>query len=191
MARTKRISDEAVLDGALKVMLRGGPADFTLSAVAAETGLAPATLLQRFGDKQTLIVRALGRDNGEFARLIAEAPPVVGREAVLDLFWLLTPDMDDPAVLADQILWLREDFRNADLAALSQDRFRMLRAAIAARLPPLSVSPETGARLLEAQWQGAVNQWGFFHEGKLGDYVARCLNDWFDLAEGRSRPDAG
>ncbi len=188
MARTKRISDETVLDGALRVMMRGGPADFTLAAVAAETGLAPATLLQRFGDKQTLIVRTLSRDNGEFARLIAEAPPIVGRDSVLDLFWLLTPDMDDPSVLADQILWLREDFRNAELAALSQDRFRLLRTAIAARLPPLSVPAETAARLLEAQWQGAVNQWGFFREGKLGDYVARSLNDWFDLAEGRPSP---
>lgn len=184
MSRTKKISDDAALDGALKVMFRSGPADFTLAAVAAEIGLSPATLLQRFGDKHTLIVRAIGRDNGEFARLIAEAPQLTGREAVLDLFWLLTPDIDDPAVLADQLLWLREDFRNPSLRNLAQARLKMLRAAIAARLPPLPIEAETAARLLEAQWQGAMTQWGVFHEGHLADYVARCLNDWFDLAEG-------
>ncbi len=186
MSRTKKISDDEALDGALKAMFRSGPAEFTLSAVAAEIGLSPATLLQRFGDKQTLVVRAIGRDNGEFARMIAEAPPLTGREAVLDLFWLLTPDIDDPAVLADKVLWLREDFRNAALRDLAQGRLRMLRAAIAARLPPLSIGAETAARLLEAQWQGAMTQWGVFHEGRLVDYVARCLNDWFDLAEGQS-----
>jgi len=188
MSRTKKISDEAVLDGALRVMYRAGPEAFTLAAVATETGLAPATLLQRFGDKQGLIDRAIGRDNGEFARLISEAPEATGRDAVLDLFWLLTPDIDDPRVLADQLLWLREDFRNAELGALAQARFNLLRAAIARRLPPLSISPAAAARLLEAQWQGALNQWSFFHEGRLIDYVARCLNDWFDLVEGEHRP---
>jgi AcrR family transcriptional regulator len=183
MPRPKRISDDDVLDGALKVMFRGGPADFTLAAVAAEVGIAPATLLQRFGDKQGLIVRTLARDNGEFARLLDQAPRARSREAVLDLFWLLSPDGDDPVALADQLLWLREDFRDPELNALSRERFRMLRAAIAERLPPLRVDPEVGARLLEAQWQGALNQWGFFQEGRLVDYVARCLGEWFDLAE--------
>ncbi len=188
MSRTKKISDEAVLDGALRVMYRAGPEAFTLAAVATETGLAPATLLQRFGDKQGLVVRAIGRDNGEFARMIGEAPAAVGRDAVLDLFWLLTPDIDDPKALADRLLWLREDFRNAELGALARARFDLLRAAIARRLPPLALAPSVAARLLEAQWQGAVNQWSFFHEGRLLDYVARCLNEWFDLAEGARSP---
>ncbi len=61
--------------------------------------------------------------------------------------------------------------------------FTALRAAVAARLPPLRVAPDTAARLLEAQWQGAMNQWGFFQEGRLPDYVARALNEWFDAME--------
>ena len=40
--------------------------------------------------------------------------------------------------------------------------------------------------MLEGQWQGALNQWGFFQEGRLGDYVAASLNAWFDLAEAGS-----
>jgi AcrR family transcriptional regulator len=187
MPRRKRISDEEVLDGTLRVMFRAGPGEFTLAAAAAEAGIAPATLLQRFGDKQSLIVRAIARDNAGFERVLEVAPAARSREAVLDLFWLLTPDIDDPAALADQLLWLREDFRTPELNALAQRRFRLLRAAVAERLPPLSVSPETGARLLEAQWQGALNQWGFFHQGRLVDYVARCLTEWFDLAEAPAR----
>ena len=51
----------------------------------------------------------------------------------------------------------------------------MLREAVAARLPPLPISPELAARLIEPQWQGALNQWGFFREGPLPDFVAASL----------------
>ncbi len=182
MARPRRITDEAVLAGALKVMFRTGPAELTLSAVAAEVGIAPPTLVQRFGDKRGLILRALAQDNDEFAAVIAEAPRTRGRAGVIDLLLLLTPDIQDPAVLAAGLLWLREDFRDAELNALARERWRMLRAAVAERLPPLPISPEMAARLIEAQWQGAFNQWGFFREGRLPDFVAASLQAWFDLA---------
>jgi AcrR family transcriptional regulator len=184
MARSRRISDEAALAGALRVMFRKGPAEFTLAAVAAEVGIAPPTLVQRFGDKRGLILRALAQDNGEFAAAIAEAPRSHGRAAVIDLFRLLTPDIDDPDVLATGLLWLREDFRDPDLNALARERWRMLREAVAERLPPLPIPPELATRLIEAQWQGAFNQWGFFREGRLPDFVTDSLGAWFDLAEG-------
>lgn len=187
MPRPRRISDEAVLDGALKVMFRTGPAEFTLAAVAAEVGIAPSTLLQRFGDKRGLILRALTQDNTEFAALIAGTPAGRGRAAVLELFRRLTPDFEDPDLLVTGLLWLREDFRDPTLNALARERWRMLREAVAERLPPLPLAPELAARLIEAQWQGAFNQWGFFREGRLPDFVATSLEAWFDLAEGGGR----
>jgi AcrR family transcriptional regulator len=183
MPRPKRISDEAVLDAAIRVMLRTGPADFTLAEAGREAGVSPATLLQRFGDKQTLIVRALARDVEGFIERLDQAPEAPGREAVLDLFWLITPDTDDAEAFADQLPWLREDFRNPELNRLSRRMFTALRAAVASRLPPLPVAPEIAARLLEAQWQGAMNQWGLFQEGRLADYVSTALNEWFDAME--------
>jgi len=189
MARPRRISNEAVLAGALRVMFRSGPAEFTLAAVAAEVGIAPPTLVQRFGDKRGLILRALAQDNGEFAAAVAEAPRSRGRASVIGLFRLLTPDIQDPDVLATGLLWLREDFRDPGLNALARERWRMLREAVAERLPPLPISPELAARLIEAQWQGAFNQWGFFREGRLPDFVAGSLEAWFDLAEAGPRRD--
>ena len=183
MARPRRITDEALLDAAVRVMMRTGPAAFTLAEAGREAGVSAATLLQRFGDKQTLVVRALARDVEGFEHRLNQAPEVVGRESVLDLFWLITPDTDDAEAFADQLPWLREDFRSPDLNRLSRRMFTALRAAVAARLPPLPVPAETAARLLEAQWQGAMNQWGFFQEGRLPDYVSGALNEWFDAME--------
>ena len=183
MARPRRISDADVLTGALKVMFRKGPAEFTLAAVTAEVGIAPPTLMQRFGDKRGLILRALAQDNRAFAAAIAAAPPGRGRSAVIGLFALLTPDITDPEMLATGLLWLREDFRDPDLNALARERWSLLRDAIAQRLPPLPISPQMAARLLEAQWQGAFNQWGFFREGALPAFVTASLEAWFDLAD--------
>jgi AcrR family transcriptional regulator len=190
MGRPRRISDEDVLAGALRVMFRTGPAEFTLASVAAEVGIAPPTLVLRFGDKRGLILRALAQDNGAFAAAIAAAPTAPGRASVLALFRLLTPDLEDPADLAAGLLWLREDFRDPALNALARERWTKLRQAVAERLPPLPIAPALAVRLLEAQWQGAFNQWGFFHEGRLADYVAQSLEAWFDLAGAGARGDA-
>ena len=108
--------------------------------------------MQRFGDKRGLILRALAQDNGEFAAIVAEAPRKRGRASVVGLFRLLTPDIQDPEVLATGLLWLREDFRDPGLNALARERWRMLREAVAERLPPLPVS--AGARRAAAR--GAV-----------------------------------
>jgi AcrR family transcriptional regulator len=188
MPRPRRISDEDVLAGALKVMFRKSPAEFTLAAVAAEVGIAPPTLVQRFGDKRGLILRALVQDNGEFAAIVAAAPKARGRASVLGLFALLTPDIEDPDVLATGLLWLREDFRDPALNTLARERWQLLREAVAERLPPLPIPADLGARLLEAQWQGAFNQWGFFREGRLPDFVAHSLAAWFELAEAGPYP---
>jgi hypothetical protein len=96
---------------------------------------------------------------------------------------ILTPRNVDIAVFADQLLWLRQDMRDPALNALARDRFTRLRAAIAERLPPLPMAPEDAARLLEAQWQGALNQWGLEPQGSLADYVTSALADWFTLVQ--------
>ena len=180
MARKKSISDDEILDAALPVMVREGPAGFTLAKLAAEIGMAPATLIQRFKDKKTLINRVFARDNERFALWLAEQPKGRGVQKVLALF--LPAEMYGEEDFADHLLWLREDFRDPVLNKLSRARFHLLRKAIAERMPKTRVSAEVSARLIEAQWQGALNQWGFFRQGRLSDYVVKSLRDWFRLA---------
>ena len=182
MPRVKIISDKAVLKAALTVMFRRGPSDFTLADVAQVAGIAPATLVQRFGGKHGLIVAAFAEDNRRFADALAGAPQAVGAEAVIDLFWTITPSEADEDALADQLLWLRQDMGDLRLNALARERFAILREAVAARLPALSMDGATAARLVEAQWQGALTQWAVERRGRLADYVAESLAAWFDLA---------
>lgn len=187
MPRRKTLTDEAVLDAALRVMFRGGPGDFTLAAVTAETGIAPSTLLQRFGSKRGLVRQAVARANASFAAWLAVQPVERSAEAVIRLFQATTPGRDLEDTLADQLLWLREDYRDPDMNALAREHFRVLREAVAARMPDVGLPLPLAVRLVEAQWQGALTQWGLERRGRLRTYAGESLRAWFRLA----RPGEG
>jgi AcrR family transcriptional regulator len=182
MPRRKTISDEELLERALPLMAEAGPAGFTLAQLARVVGVAPATLLQRFGDKRTLIERALTHDNHRFVDWLAALPGGVGAEVVVRIYSDATRLFGDNPSLSDHLLWLREDIRDPALNRLALDRFRLFRAEIVKRLPPLPLPPERAADLLDAQYHGAVVQWALEPRGTLADYVADALTDWFRLA---------
>src|SRR5258708_20280084 len=56
--RPRQISDEAILMATMRVMQRRSPVDLTLADVAKEAGVVPATLIQRFGTKRSLLLAA-------------------------------------------------------------------------------------------------------------------------------------
>ncbi len=181
MARRKTISDEEVLDAAAKVMFSAGPS-FTLADVAKGAGIAPATLVQRFGDKHGLTVAAIARDNAAFEGFLAAAPTGVGAGPVIAIFAAMFDGPDtDADRFADQLLWLRQDMRDPDLNRLARERFAALRAAVAGRMPPLPIPAAAAAQLVEAQWQGALLQWGIERQGRLSAFVTEQLKAWFEL----------
>jgi len=130
MPRHKSISDEDILDRALPLMADAGPGGFTLADLAKKTGVAPATLLQRFGDKQTLIQRAFAHDNERFVKWLDGMPNGVGANVVIKIYSEATKLFGDNPSLADHLLWLREDIRNPMMNRLALERFRLFRAAI-------------------------------------------------------------
>jgi AcrR family transcriptional regulator len=182
MPRHKSISDEEILDRALPLMATAGPGGFTLADLAREVGVAPATLLQRFGNKQTLIERAFARDNERFVVWIETLPTGVGADVVVRIYADATALFGENPSLADHLLWLREDMRDPVLNRLSLQRFELFRSAIVKRLPPMRVPADTAARLLDAQFHGAIVQWGLDPRGRLADFVAQSLGDWFHLS---------
>jgi AcrR family transcriptional regulator len=187
VSRRKLISDDAVLVATLRVMSRHGPGGFTLADVAMEAGVAPATLLQRFGAKDRLERLAVARDNQAFAETLAGLPTGRSAASAIAVFLVLTGEAADPQALADQLLWLRLDLGAPEINALVQARFQLLRDAVAARLPPLPMPPQMAARLAEAQWHGALIQWGVERPGRLADYITESLAAWFSLIVDRNQ----
>lgn len=72
MAQKKSIDDQSVLEKALLVISERGPEAFTLADVGKAVGLAPATLMQRFGSKQQLLILAAKQANVKLRQDLAE-----------------------------------------------------------------------------------------------------------------------
>lgn len=177
-----------VLEAVLAVISTKGPSEFTLADVGQVAGLAPATLLQRFGSKQAMVVAALAHANSQHLAALEKLPQESGAEAVIRIFVDRAPGPEHEDMLADQLLWLREGFRNDQINKLSRQSLAVFRQAIEQRMPPLPLPTSMAVRLLEAQWHGALIQWGISREGHLRDYVAESLRSWFELI-GRPPPE--
>ncbi|HWJ74623.1 MAG TPA: helix-turn-helix domain-containing protein [Kaistia sp.] len=191
MARPRSLTDASLLDAALVIMARNGPDSLTFAALAASTGLAAATLVQRFGSKPALVKAALlhawdGLDRrSELAAAATGSTP----DGAVALLVTLSGDDADAGVNAadthaDGLMILREDFRDDDLRARGQRWGQRLQALIAPRLAGLggrtAAANDDAARELIILWQGAILWWGFQREGTVASYVERILSRWLE-----------
>jgi AcrR family transcriptional regulator len=73
LARPRLVSDDAILDATRQVLAEWGPVRLTLAAVGAKVGLAPPTLMQRFGSKRGLLLASAARSPLMVLRAAEEA----------------------------------------------------------------------------------------------------------------------
>jgi AcrR family transcriptional regulator len=198
MPRPKSKPDADVLAAAGRVFLRLGPGRATLADVAAEAGLSPATLVQRFGGKRALLVafaaRAAERAAEPFAAARAEhTSPLDALRAAIQR---ASRDATPRHRLISSMALLLEDLRDRDLRAAAALHARRTEEAIGALLDAAVEEGELAAasaaqtvrlaRLIQAAWNGALVQWALRGQGTL----ARALDEILDaiLAPHRRRP---
>ena len=189
MARPRTIPDEVLLDAALAVMARQGPAGLTFAAVAAVTGLATATLVQRFGSKpallQAALLRAWDQLDARTAAADAAAPPTVA--GAVELLVALSVDYADDAY-AEGLLLLREDLRDPALRVRGERWGEALAEALGRRLADASGPRPDLGRLMASQWQGALLWRGFEPREPAGVAAGAALRSWC-AAIGRPLPE--
>ena len=183
MPRTKTLSDEQVLDAVARVLLRLGPR-FTLADAGAETGLSPATLLQRFGSKRGLLLafaKAAAADaEAPFERARAErksplgalelalvggAKPLRGRQEVANSLALLLDDLADEEMRAAAV----QHARTTEKAIRA-----LLEAAITAG-ELKGGDPAELALAVQAVYNGAIIQWALRGSGSFAAFLDRVL----------------
>jgi AcrR family transcriptional regulator len=71
--RPRLTSDAAILAATARVIARRGPSRFTLADVGREAGVAPATLVQRFGSKRQLLLAMVAGADESVTACFAEA----------------------------------------------------------------------------------------------------------------------
>ncbi|MBR0556600.1 TetR/AcrR family transcriptional regulator [Ciceribacter sp. L1K23] len=180
MARHKTISDETLLDLLLETIMETGPAGLTFSRAAKAGGLAPATLVQRYGDREALVeailLRAWDRLDEETER--ADVEEAETRQGAVDLLLRLMPPEQAERDTTDGLLLLREDIRNPKLRARGAAWGHRLAEALGRRL---SADPQEGRRLgwqMASLWQGAYTWWAFTREEPADRAIRRVLEDW-------------
>lgn len=180
MARHKTIPDEQVLDTLLDTVMETGPAGLTFARAAKAAGLSPATLVQRYGDRekmlQAVLLRAWDRLDAETEAADSEAAPTPPG-AVDMLMRLMSPDTAEQNA-TDGLLLLREDIRDPVLRARGAAWTYRIVTALARRL---SDDAEEGKRLawqMASIWQGAHTWWAFTREEPAETAIRRVLESW-------------
>ncbi|MGL5009373.1 MAG: transcriptional regulator [Paracoccaceae bacterium] len=139
MARSKIIPDTAVFAALRHLMVTEGPAAASFRAIGRATGLAPATLVQRYGSAEKMLVAALcdGWDQADAALLAAadDAPKSEkGAAALLKALPAPPPLVDHPVL---------------------QERAEQWRRRVISELSP-RVGGGQAAAMLFAAWQGRL-----------------------------------
>ncbi|WP_440983578.1 TetR/AcrR family transcriptional regulator [Shinella sumterensis] len=182
MARHKTIPDEQVLDTLLETMMETGPAGLTFARAAKAAGLSPATLVQRYGDRDTMVRAVLLRawDRLDDETDAADAAAAVTPAGAIDLLMrLMSAEMAERNA-TDGLLLLREDIRDPVLRARGAAWARRLNQALARRL---SQDGDEGARLawqMASIWQGAHTWWAFMREEPADRAIRRMLESWLE-----------
>ncbi|MBS3904404.1 MAG: TetR/AcrR family transcriptional regulator [Simkania sp.] len=194
MPPKKTIDDALVLEKALLVISELGPETFTLADIGKVVGLAPATLMQRFGSKQALLIKAakhvpakLSVDleklkaraltwDVELVELLSQMPEGFGtRQEIANSLGLLKLDMVDPELhlIARQLFeQLKERIKELLEQAKSQGK-----------LTPKS-DVDALAWELDALRHGLVIQWALSGDGSLQQWLQKGLQNYL---EGKKR----
>ena len=181
MPRPRTIDDDAVLDAADRIVERGGPAAVTFASLAAEVGLAPATLVQRFGTKRELLLATTIRgwqsivDTLSRERDARESP----LEALLAALAELTADVRTREALANGLAFLHIDLSDPEFhahavtgATRMRDRIAdLLSDAISAGELVHETDPKLLAGAVLTSYNGALITWAMYGEGAVDEYV--------------------
>lgn len=180
MARNKTIPDEQVLDTILETLLETGPAGLTFARASKSCGLSPATLVQRYGNREALVLAVLLRAWGRLDHQTAMADqqePVTPDGAIALLMRLMPPETTERD-MTNGLLLLREDIRIPQLRVRGAAWGHQLAAALGRRLSP---DLEEGKRLgwqMASIWQGAHTWWAFTREQPAARAIRSTLQEW-------------
>lgn len=189
MPRPRTIEDPELLAAAWRAIGRVGPVRLTLAEVAADAGVAPATLLQRFGSKRGLLLalaedgvagaagglRAARRSHSSplaalRAGLVSDSAAVGEPEAFANNLAFLQVEIADPA--------FHESVRAHSRSVRGEIRSLLVAAIDAGELRPTDAGRL--ARTVQTTYNGALITWAIERRGTLGRWLGRELDAVLD-----------
>jgi AcrR family transcriptional regulator len=167
-----------ILEATARVVGRRGPARLTLADVSAEVGLAPATLVQRFGSRRGLLLALAAGASEDVTRTFEAASATTGSslEALHAALAAIVADIDRPETLANQLPLLQMDLSDPEFHRHALDHWhamhdgirRLLEAAVQAG-DLVDCDTNRLAEAVRVTFDGAQINWAIRAEGPLVD----------------------
>ncbi|PZG15259.1 TetR/AcrR family transcriptional regulator [Nonomuraea aridisoli] len=186
MGRPRTTSDEAILRATARAIEHHGPQGLTLAAVAREAGLAPATLVQRFGSKRGLLL-AFAAHATEVAGLpFQRARKEHGSplEALRAALAGLAEGVAGPRELAGSLGFLQLDLTDPEFREHAAEHARRTRDEIAGLLADAVTAGELRgtadlgplARAVQVAYNGTLIVWALTGEGPLAEAMRESVD---------------
>jgi AcrR family transcriptional regulator len=182
--RPRSATDDEILAATARAVSKAGPDRLTLADVAAEAGLAPATLVQRFGSKRKLLLAFAAQASQGVAEAFASARAAHDSplEALLEDPLGATRAIATPAELARHLAFLQLELADPEFYEHTLVHARATRTGIR-RLLDAAVEageliPCDTARLSESvyvTYNGALLAWAILRRGRLNTWLRRQL----------------
>jgi AcrR family transcriptional regulator len=185
-ARPRKVSDEEVFGAVMRVMHRVGPAQVTLTEIAAEAGVTPSALVQLLGSKRELLLQVIGlapEGTAEyFARLRRESSsPLAALHAYAECFAEMA---ESPETLAHHLGYLQLDLSDPDFRKHARDQARvadrairdLLENAVAEGELALGTELDTLTRAVIAVLGGSLLGWAIRQEGTSAQWMRADLD---------------
>lgn len=190
MAQKKSIDDQSVLEKALLVISEQGPEKFTLADIGRAVGLAPATLMQRFGSKQQLLILAAKQANAKLRSDLEELKKknLPWDQELIHLLSTVPEGFGSRQDIANSLGVLKLDMIDPELHPIARHLFESLRQRIQELIqegqsskqldPSFDVSIITWE--LDALRHGLVIQWTLSGKGTLQKWLENGFNHYFE-----------
>jgi AcrR family transcriptional regulator len=178
--RARTVSDATILAATARMISRVGPARLTLADVGEEVGLAPATLLQRFGSKRGLLIALVKQavESVDDSFTSARASRQSALDAAIAAAGTMAEHARTPEELANNLAFFQIDLSDADFHRLALEHSRRVRAGYQALLQEAITVGELAecdagalASALQAVAAGSLLSWGIHRDGPVGDWV--------------------
>jgi AcrR family transcriptional regulator len=179
--RPRKVTDEELFTATYTAMMKLGPHELTLAAIAKEAGVTAAVLVQRFGSKRDLMLTLAERySDGAAAMMTGFAERHRSPLAALrDYAECMSGMASSPAALARNFAYLQIDLTDPDFrvhlakgARATRDWFRqVIQSAVDAGELDAGVDPARLARTIESVMGGSLLSWAFYQEGSAARWV--------------------
>ena len=183
--RPRTVPDATILDATARMISRVGPVKLTLADVGDEVGLAPATLLQRFGSKRGLLLALVEQSvesvPGLFVRIREDHESPL--EATIAAATHMAEHVRTPDELANNLAFFQIDLSDDEFHGLALEHSRRVRAGyrslLAAAIDARELAPCDTAALasaIQAVATGSLLNWAIHREGRVAAWVRADLD---------------